>query len=67
MISNDVAIVTGASQGVGRTLAIGLAREASIAAEAGVPDASVLPIKLALSNPGSSTESAGKMDWKCQG
>ena len=65
MISNDVAIVTGASQGVGRTLAIGLAREGfkvaamarttdrlnSIAAEAGVPDASVLPIKLDLSNP----------------
>jgi len=65
MISNDVAIVTGASQGVGRALAIGLAREgfkvaamarstdrlSSIAAEAGVPAASVLPIKLDLSNP----------------
>ena len=65
MISNDVAIVTGASQGVGRVLAIGLAREgfkvaamarntdrlSSIAAEAGVPAASVLPIKLDLSNP----------------
>lgn len=65
MISNDVALVTGASQGVGRALAIGLAREgfkvaamarstdrlSSIAAEAGVPAASVLPIKLDLSNP----------------
>jgi 3-oxoacyl-[acyl-carrier protein] reductase len=63
-MTDSVAIVTGASQGVGRSLAVGLARDGfkvaamarsidklrSIASEAGVPDSSVLPIKLDLSN-----------------
>ncbi len=63
-MTNSVAIVTGASQGVGRSLAIGLARDGfnivamarsveklqSIATEAGVPESSVLPVKLDLTD-----------------
>lgn len=62
MLDTRVAIVTGASKGVGRALAIGLARDGfrvaamarsveklrDIATEAGVEEANVLPIKLDL-------------------
>lgn len=64
-MSDRVAIVTGASQGLGRTIAIGLARDgfkvaamaravdklSTIAAEAGVSNDSVLPIRLDLYSP----------------
>jgi len=63
-IKGSVAIVTGASQGVGRALAIGLAQDGfkvaamarsveklcTIASEAGVPESSILPIALDLSD-----------------
>jgi 3-oxoacyl-[acyl-carrier protein] reductase len=63
-MTNSIAIVTGASKGVGRALAIGLARDGfkvaamarsidklgTIAKEAGVPESSVLPIRLDLSD-----------------
>jgi 3-oxoacyl-[acyl-carrier protein] reductase len=63
-MTDTVAIVTGASQGVGRALAVGLARDGfkvaamarsvekmhSIASEAGVSNDRVLPIKLDLSD-----------------
>lgn len=66
-MTSSVAIVTGASQGVGRLLAIGFAREgfkvvamarsaeklASLAAEAGVPSESILALPVDLSQPDS--------------
>lgn len=69
-MTDSVAIVTGASQGVGRSMAIGLARDGfkvaamarsvdklrSIATEAGVSESSVLAIKLDLSDTQSIVE-----------